>query len=159
MTIRTAGAEWRGNLAHGFGHVRFGSGAFGAPYDFRSRMAEGTGTNPEECSAQPTLMLLDGAGPSPDECGRHRQMHSSIAKVHFEERDVDSLFIGSISTQEPRSPIWRRQPSRNMRRTPRTTARSREPCLCRYLTASQFPVSFGVLIACAYISFGTQTLW
>ena len=48
MAIRTADAEWRGNLAQGSGHMRLGSGAFDGPYDFRSRMGEGKGTNPEE---------------------------------------------------------------------------------------------------------------
>jgi hypothetical protein len=43
MAIRTADAEWRGNLAQGSGYMRFGSGAFDGPYDFRSRMADGKG--------------------------------------------------------------------------------------------------------------------
>ena len=48
MAIRTADAGWRGNLAQGSGHMRFGSGAFDGPYNFRTRMADGKGTNPEE---------------------------------------------------------------------------------------------------------------
>ena len=48
MAIRTADPERHGDLAHGSGHMRFGSGAFDGPYDFRSRMGAGKGTNPEE---------------------------------------------------------------------------------------------------------------
>jgi OsmC subfamily peroxiredoxin len=49
--IRTADAEWQGNLAQGSGHLRLGSGVFDGPYDFRSRMGDGKGTNPEELLA------------------------------------------------------------------------------------------------------------
>lgn len=47
MAIRTADAEWQGNLAEGSGHTRPGSDAFEGSCDFRSRMREGKGTNPE----------------------------------------------------------------------------------------------------------------
>src|SRR5947209_2060620 len=46
--VRTAEAEWQGNLLDGQGKVKLGSGAFEGPYSFRSRMGEGAGTNPEE---------------------------------------------------------------------------------------------------------------
>ena len=48
MPIRTASAEWRGGLEKGFGRMRLGSGAFEGTYDFRSRMGDAAGTNPEE---------------------------------------------------------------------------------------------------------------
>lgn len=48
MPTRTAEAEWKGNLTEGKGSVKLGSGAFDGPYDWRSRSAEGPGTNPEE---------------------------------------------------------------------------------------------------------------
>lgn len=51
MPIRTADAEWKGNLLHGQGKMRFGSGAFEGAYSFASRFEEGTGTNPEELIA------------------------------------------------------------------------------------------------------------
>jgi organic hydroperoxide reductase OsmC/OhrA len=41
MAIRTADAEWHGNLAQD-------SSRWGVAYHFRSRMGEGNGTNPEE---------------------------------------------------------------------------------------------------------------
>jgi lipoyl-dependent peroxiredoxin len=88
MAIRTADAEWRGNLAQGSGHMRFGSGAFDGPYDFRSRMADGKGTNPEEllgaahagCFSMALALQLTNAGVTV------KRIHTT-ARVHFEERD------------------------------------------------------------------------
>src|ERR1051326_3242307 len=48
MPTRTAEAEWNGNLIEGKGKVKLGSGAFEGSYDWRSRSADGPGTNPEE---------------------------------------------------------------------------------------------------------------
>jgi osmotically inducible protein OsmC len=88
MAIRTADAEWRGNLAQGSGHMRLGSGAFEGSYDFRSRMGEGNGTNPEEllgaahagCFSMALALQLTNAGFTV------KHIHTT-AKVHFEERD------------------------------------------------------------------------
>jgi len=51
MPARTAEAEWRGNLTEGKGNIKLGSGAFEGSYDWRSRSADGPGTNPEELIA------------------------------------------------------------------------------------------------------------
>lgn len=48
MPTRTSKAEWKGNLEHGKGTVKLGSGAFEGAYSFSSRFEEGKGTNPEE---------------------------------------------------------------------------------------------------------------
>jgi osmotically inducible protein OsmC len=48
MAVRTAEAEWKGNLREGQGTVRLGSGAFEGRYSFPSRFESGQGTNPEE---------------------------------------------------------------------------------------------------------------
>ncbi len=88
MAIRTADAEWRGNLAQGAGHMRFGSGAFDGPYDFRSRMADGKGTNPEQllgaahagCFSMALALQLTNAGVTV------KSIHTT-ERVHFEERD------------------------------------------------------------------------
>ena len=50
MPVRTAEAEWNGNLTEGSGNLKVGSGAFDGPYSFASRFTEeGTAaTNPEE---------------------------------------------------------------------------------------------------------------
>lgn len=51
MKIRSAEAEWQGNLTAGKGHVRTESGVLDADYDFSGRFEEGAGTNPEELIA------------------------------------------------------------------------------------------------------------
>ena len=51
MAVRTANAEWSGNLPEGAGRMRFGGGAFEGAYSFESRFEEGEGTNPEELIA------------------------------------------------------------------------------------------------------------
>ncbi len=48
MPVRTAEAEWSGNLLEGKGNIKVGSGAFSGSYDWRGRSADGAGTNPEE---------------------------------------------------------------------------------------------------------------
>src|SRR5262245_32417115 len=48
MAIRTAKAQWDGNLQEGKGTMALGSGAFEGTYSFASRFEEGKGTNPEE---------------------------------------------------------------------------------------------------------------
>ena len=48
MPTRSATAEWHGDLLTGKGQIKFGSGAFEGPYDWRSRTAESANTNPEE---------------------------------------------------------------------------------------------------------------
>ena len=51
MAIRTAKAQWDGNLQQGRGNMAFGSGAWSGNYSFQSRFEEGPGTNPEELIA------------------------------------------------------------------------------------------------------------
>jgi len=88
MTIRTAEAEWNGSLAQGSGQMRLGSGAYEGPYDFRSRMGDGKGTNPEEllgaahagCFSIALVLELTKAG------FPVQRIHTR-AKVHFEERE------------------------------------------------------------------------
>lgn len=48
MIVRNASAKWNGPLTDGTGSVKLGSGVFEGPYSFKSRTADGPGTNPEE---------------------------------------------------------------------------------------------------------------
>lgn len=48
MAVRTAEAEWKGNLAEGRGTMSTESGSVSGSYSFASRFKEGEGTNPEE---------------------------------------------------------------------------------------------------------------
>jgi osmotically inducible protein OsmC len=74
MATRTADAQWTGTIMEGSGHMRLGSGAFEGRYDFKSRMEDGPGTNPEEligaahagCFSMALAAQLSGAGLKPE---------------------------------------------------------------------------------------------
>jgi osmotically inducible protein OsmC len=51
MAARTSKAEWKGDLLHGKGTMKLGSGAYEGQYSFSSRFESGVGTNPEELIA------------------------------------------------------------------------------------------------------------
>jgi osmotically inducible protein OsmC len=51
MAIRTASAEWKGDLPSGEGSFDSASGAIGGAYTFESRFTDAGGTNPEELVA------------------------------------------------------------------------------------------------------------
>jgi osmotically inducible protein OsmC len=51
MPVRSAEAQWNGNLREGKGTMKLGSGAYNGAYSFSSRFEEGTGSNPEELIA------------------------------------------------------------------------------------------------------------
>jgi osmotically inducible protein OsmC len=87
MPVRKADAEWRGDLQHGQGNLRLGSGAYEGNYSFRSRMGDGLGgTNPEEliaaahagCYSMALSASLAGAGFTPT------SVHTT-AQVHFNQ--------------------------------------------------------------------------
>jgi osmotically inducible protein OsmC len=77
---------WQGDVPKGTGHIKVGSGAFEGPYDFRSRSADGSTTNPEEllgaahaaCFSMALSGVLMGAGLTAE------RIHTT-AKVHFEK--------------------------------------------------------------------------
>jgi osmotically inducible protein OsmC len=70
MPVRTAEAEWKGNLKQGAGTIKLGGGAFEGPYSFASRFEQGPGTNPEEligaahagCFSMALSLMLEQAG-------------------------------------------------------------------------------------------------
>ena len=86
MAVRTAEAEWKGNLRDGQGTVKLGSGAFEGSYSFPSRFESGKGTNPEEligaahagCFSMALSAGLGAAGFSP------KRIHTK-ARVHLEK--------------------------------------------------------------------------
>jgi osmotically inducible protein OsmC len=51
MAIRTANAEWKGDLPSGTGTFSGASGQLGGSYSFESRFTDSGGTNPEELVA------------------------------------------------------------------------------------------------------------
>jgi osmotically inducible protein OsmC len=86
MPIRSADAEWKGALMDGAGKIKLGSGSFEGQYSFRTRFADGVGTNPEEliagahagCFTMALSAQLGGSGFTPT------SIHT-VAKVHLEK--------------------------------------------------------------------------
>jgi lipoyl-dependent peroxiredoxin len=89
MAVRTAKAEWNGNLQTGRGTMSLGSGAFEGQYSFASRFEEGVGTNPEEligaahagCFSMAFAATLGRNGFEP-------QRVQTTAKVHLIKNDA-----------------------------------------------------------------------
>jgi osmotically inducible protein OsmC len=101
MPTRTAHAEWNGPIADGEGTMSFGSGAYEGPYSFKSRMQDGTGTNPEEligaahagCFSMALSGVLGDAGHPPESI-------STDAKVRFEQQGEGWAITGvELTTQ------------------------------------------------------------
>lgn len=96
MPVRNASAVWEGDLEHGRGTVKLGSGAFEGSYSFRSRFEDGEGTNPEEligaahagCFSMALSLMLSEAGYPPDRIGTQ-------ARVRL-EKEGDGFKISSI---------------------------------------------------------------
>src|SRR5579872_6575997 len=86
MAARTSEAEWKGDLIHGKGTMKLGSGAYEGQYSFSSRFESGVGTNPEEliaaahagCFSMALSAGLGKAGHTPT------RIHTS-ATVHLEK--------------------------------------------------------------------------
>jgi osmotically inducible protein OsmC len=99
MPVRTAEAEWKGNLSRGSGQMKLGSGAFEGSYSFVSRFEEGPGSNPEEligaahagCFSMALSHILSEAGHIPD------VVHTT-AKVHIDKVE-DGFKITSIELE------------------------------------------------------------
>lgn len=89
MPVRSAQAQWEGDLPKGKGKMKFGNGAFEGAYSFSSRFEEGTGTNPEEliaaahagCFSMAFSNGLAKAGHTPTRV-------STTAKVHLNKLET-----------------------------------------------------------------------
>lgn len=89
MPVRTAEAEWKGNLPQGTGRIKTQTGSFEGAYSFGSRFEEEQGTNPEEliaaahagCFSMALSAQLANAGHEP------RSVRTT-ARVHLEKGDA-----------------------------------------------------------------------
>ena len=99
MAVRTAEAEWKGNLSRGSGQMKLGSGAFEGSFSFPSRFEDGPGTNPEEligaahagCFSMALSHMLSEAGHIP-------VLVHTKAKVHIDKVD-EGFKITTIELQ------------------------------------------------------------
>ena len=102
MPVRTASAEWKGNLKEGGGTMATGSGAFKVPYTFSTRFEEAPGTNPEEligaahagCYSMFLSSLLSNAGFTPT------RIHTT-ATVHLGAGPTITLIELKTEVQAP----------------------------------------------------------
>lgn len=88
MPIRTAHAEWNGDLPSGSGTLSTENGSVEGSYSFSSRFEEGAGTNPEELLAAAhaacySMALSHGLS----EAGHTPESVSTRARVHLEKTD------------------------------------------------------------------------
>jgi osmotically inducible protein OsmC len=75
MSVKFADAVWNGTLTEGKGHLKTQSGKIDVDYEWKSRAADGTGTNPEEliaaahagCFSMALSHMLTGAGFPPEQ--------------------------------------------------------------------------------------------
>ena len=89
MPVRTAEAEWKGDLPKGSGRMKTQTGSFEGAYSAGSRFEEATGTNPEEliaaahagCFSMAFANKLAQAGFTPDSV-------ETTANVHLEKTDA-----------------------------------------------------------------------
>jgi lipoyl-dependent peroxiredoxin len=89
MPVRTAEAEWKGDLPKGSGRMKTQTGSFEGAYSAGSRFEEATGTNPEEliaaahagCFSMAFSNQLAKAGFPPDSV-------KTTAKVHIEKGEA-----------------------------------------------------------------------
>ena len=104
MPTRTADAEWNGDLQSGMGHMRVGSGAFEGAYDFRTRMGEAVGTNPEEligaahagCFSMALAAQLGAAGFKPEKIKTHAQVHFAQVNGAWTIDRIDLTTVASV---------------------------------------------------------------
>jgi lipoyl-dependent peroxiredoxin len=86
MPVRSAEAEWSGDLRSGRGHLTTETSTVDADYGFASRFESGPGTNPEEligaahagCFSMAFAGALAAAGSAPERI-------STRARVHIEK--------------------------------------------------------------------------
>ncbi|MFY1618434.1 OsmC family protein [Micromonospora sp. WMMD736] len=104
MPIRTASAQWQGNLTEGSGTVRTGKGGLSGNYSFKSRFEEGEGTNPEEliaaahagCFSMAFSKALADAGTTPTSVETTAKVHLDKTDAGFSVTRIDLETVGQV---------------------------------------------------------------
>lgn len=100
MPVRSAEAEWKGDLKGGGGRLKLGSGLFEGPYSFKSRFEDGRDTNPEEligaahaaCFSMALAAALGKAGHDPKRV-------STTANVDLDMSDGPRIATITLDTE------------------------------------------------------------
>jgi osmotically inducible protein OsmC len=105
MPVRNAEARWNGDLVHGKGSMKLGSGAFQGAFSFATRMESAPGTNPEEliaaahagCFSMALSAVLGKAGFTPTSI-------ETSAAVHLEKVGDGFKITRSVLTTRGKVP-------------------------------------------------------
>ncbi len=105
MPVRSATAEWQGNLANGSGKVSSESGHLTGAYSFPSRFETGNGTNPEEliaaahaaCYSMALSHALSQAGHVPESVQTEAKVHLEKGEAGFSIVRIELLCEARVS--------------------------------------------------------------
>ena len=104
MAIRTATAEWKGDLPNGTGTFSGSSGALDGGYSFQSRFGESGGTNPEElvaaahasCFSMALSLILSEGGNVPDSVRTEAKVQILKEGEGFAITKIDLVTVGRV---------------------------------------------------------------
>jgi osmotically inducible protein OsmC len=104
MPVRSAKAQWEGDLTAGKGKMAFGSGAFEGQYSFSSRFEDGKGTNPEEliaaahagCFSMAFSNQLAKAGFTPKRVSTTANVHLVKGEAGFSIPKIELVTEGEV---------------------------------------------------------------
>ena len=105
MSVRTANAEWKGNLREGSGTINTESGVLkNVPYNFVSRFEEGSETNPEElvgaahaaCYSMALANALSGAGFKVNSIQTEDKVHIVKLETGFTITKIEIHTVGDV---------------------------------------------------------------
>jgi osmotically inducible protein OsmC len=104
MPIRTSSARWSGNLTEGSGTIKTGQGGYEGNYSFKSRFAEGEGTNPEEliaaahagCFSMAFSKGLADAGFTPTSVDTTAKVHLDKGDAGFSVTRIELETVGNV---------------------------------------------------------------
>jgi lipoyl-dependent peroxiredoxin len=105
MAIRTATAEWKGDLPSGTGAFSGASGMLDGQYSFESRFGEGGGTNPEEliaaahasCFSMFLAGVLSQGGNTPESVQTESRVQILKDGEGFTVTRIDLATVGRVS--------------------------------------------------------------
>jgi len=104
MPVRSANAEWQGDLKSGNGTFRGESGEIEGAYSFGSRFAEEGGTNPEEligaahagCFSMQFSAMLAAGGNTPESIRTEAKVHVLEEGDGFAIKRIDLAATGRV---------------------------------------------------------------
>jgi osmotically inducible protein OsmC len=105
MAIRTATAEWKGDLPSGEGSFSSASGEVGGAYSFQSRFTDSGGTNPEElvaaahasCFSMFLAGVLSDGGNAPESVRTEARLQILKEGEGFTVTRIDLATVGRVS--------------------------------------------------------------